>query len=356
MNSELIWNKFNGLGTTEKERIILVDRIFVDRANKLGINRENILHFCRVPVPVKKSLPLMNWSHFNLIDVINEDTRTKHLALHLKHKENDENAVFLLNKLPFNPSDSLDQLTSGLQAVDVNDIYHRFMNEANGVEAKLIYPATSAHLKKYSEQSRRLVLETPAMHHSITRPHFQALRDAGQIGWIENILADESEMERRLVDKKCQQSGYILLPDYKWTDETNVSGLYLLAIPRRKDLWSVRDLKSEHLPLLKDIKSDIMSLFSPEHAKYKYSDGSPVLYDHLRVYFHYPPTYPHLHIHVTLASSQAACAAGQAILLDEVIDNLENICRDYYTHKRTIPMEFGDQNDLYLKLKSQQAQ
>lgn len=291
----------------------------------------------------------MDWSQFNLKAVINEDTRTKHLALHLKSNEN--SGVILLNKLPFNPAESLDQLVSGLVSVDSNDIYHRFIDEAKGVECKLIYPATTAHIKKYSEQSRRVILETPEMHRRITRPHFQSLRESGQIGWIENILADESEMERRLIDTKDTNSGFILLPDYKWTDESNISGLYLLAIPRRTDLWSVRDLDGECLPLLKDIREGIKSVFSLEEANYKYPDGLPVLYNHLRVYFHYPPTYPHLHIHITPASSQSACAAGQAILLDEVIDNLESVASDYYTNKRTISMEFGDQHDLFLKLR-----
>lgn len=296
----------------------------------------------------------MNWNDFVLEKVINEDSRSKHLALILKSSKNDtESAVVLLNKLPFNPADSLEKLTSGLEAIDVNDIYHRFMSMEMGIECKVIYPATAAHIKKYSEQGKRIIQETPEMHRSITRPHFQQLREAGQISWIENILCDESEMERRIIDKKCPENGYIILPDYKWTDETNLSGLYLLVILRRNDLWSVRDLTADHLLLLKNIRKDLMEeIFSEAKAKYKYPDGRPVLYDHLRVYFHYPPTYPHLHIHVTLASSQTACAAGQAILLDEVIDNLQIVSSDYYKNVRTLSMEFGDQHELYFKLKS----
>jgi len=244
----------------------------------------------------------MNFKDFELEKIINEDSRSKHLALHLKN-EKDE-AVVLLNKLPFNPADSLDQLVSGLEPLDSNDIYHRFINQEKGVECKVIYPATAAHIKKYSEQGRRIIRETPEMHQSITRPHFQQLRDTGQVSWIDNIINDESELERRIVDKKCPQNGFIILPDYKWTDESNLSGLYLLVIPRRKDLWSVRDLTAEHLPLLKEMRKDLMDqIFSEDKHKYQYPNGTAILYNHLRVYFHYPPTYPHLHIHVTLASS-----------------------------------------------------
>lgn len=291
----------------------------------------------------------MNFKDFDLEKIINEDSRIKHLALHLKNENQD--AVVLLNKLPFNPADSLDQLVSGLQPIDTNDIYHRFIDQEKGVECKVIYPATVAHIKKYSEQGRRIVRETPEMHQLITRPHFQQLREAGQVSWIDNIIKDESETERRIIDKKCSLNGYIILPDYKWTDESNLSGLYLLVIPRRNDLWSVRDLTAEHLPLLKEVRGDLMEeIFSETKHKYKYPDGSAVLYSHLRVYFHYPPTYPHLHIHVILANSQTSCSVGQAILLDEVIDNLESISSDYYKNIRTLSMEFGDQHGLYHKL------
>lgn len=292
----------------------------------------------------------MNWNDFEIKKVINEDNKFKHLALHLQNKNDSSDAVILLDRPHFNSSDpvALHRLISELVPVDSNDIYHRFVNHKEAVECKAIYPATEAHLKKYSEQGRRIIQETPEMHRSITRPHYEILRDSGQIGWIDNILADQSEMERRIVDEKCPETGYILLPDYKWIDESNLAGFYLLILVRRRDLWSVRDLTKEHLPLLKNIRKSISNSVS---SKYKYPNGEEISYDHLRVYFHYPPTYPHLHIHVTLAASQNSCAAGQAILLDEVIDNLETVASDYYKNIRTLSMEFGDQHELYNKLK-----
>jgi m7GpppX diphosphatase len=307
-----------------------------------------------VPTPEKRKKE-MNFKDFELVKIINEDGLSKHLALHLKKTET-EDAVLLLNKLPFNSAESLEKLLFGLEPIDTNDIYHRFIDKVRGVECKVIYPATPAHIKKYSDQSRRIIRETPVIHKSITRPHFQQLRESGQVSWIDNIIKDESELDRRIIDKKCPQTGFIILPDYKWTDESNLSGLYLLVIPRRDGLWSVRDLTGEHVPLLKEIKRVLKEeIFSEIKHKYNYPDGSAVLYSHLRVYFHYPPTYPHLHLHVTLASSsQSSCSAGQAILLDEVIDNLENVSSDYYKNIRTLSMEFGDQHELYRKLMTTQ--
>lgn len=298
---------------------------------------------------------VVDWNDFEIEKVINEDTKTKHLALKANSKQTGSNAVILLDRIPFNPADSLEKLTNGFIPIDQNDIYHRFLNPQT--ECKLIFPATEAHLKKYSRQSKRIIQETPEMHEKITKPHFKLLRESGQIDWIENILADQSEMERRLVDKKCKSTGFIILPDYKWIDENNLSGFYLLIIPRRNDLWSIRDLSShQDLSLLLEMRKELIETVLP---KYKYSkdgdghrDGSPLLYEHLRVYFHYPPTYPHLHIHVTLAAStQNSCAVvGGAVLLDEVIDNLSMVSLDYYKKTRTLSMEFGEQHELYQQL------
>ena len=57
----------------------------------------------------------------------------------------------------------------------------------------------------------------------------------------------------------------------------SLSELYLLVIPRRNDLCRVRDLTSEHLPLLKAIRHDFMNEIFSE-SNHKYSDGGPVLY------------------------------------------------------------------------------
>jgi m7GpppX diphosphatase len=58
--------------------------------------------------------------------------------------------------------------------------------------------------------------------------------------------------------------------------------------------------------------------------------------DELRIYFHYHPSYYHLHVHFThLKYSAPKTLIGQAHLLDDVIDNIKNIAPDYY-QKKTI--------------------
>lgn len=58
--------------------------------------------------------------------------------------------------------------------------------------------------------------------------------------------------------------------------------------------------------------------------------------DELRVYLHYQPSYYHLHVHFThLKYAAPKTVIGQAHLLHDVIDNIENISPDYY-QKKTI--------------------
>lgn len=51
---------------------------------------------------------------------------------------------------------------------------------------------------------------------------------------------------------------------------------------------------------------------------------------HLRAYFHYQPSYYHLHIHFANVSYEStSCALGKSHLLDDVIDRLKEDS-DYY--------------------------
>ena len=48
-------------------------------------------------------------------------------------------------------------------------------------------------------------------------------------------------------------TGFILIPDFKWT-RNQLSDLHLMAIVHRRDLRSIRDLNTCHLPLLTNIR------------------------------------------------------------------------------------------------------
>lgn len=71
--------------------------------------------------------------------------------------------------------------------------------------------------------------------------------------WIYNILDHKSETDRIVFEDPDPVNGFILLPDLKWPGD-NMDCLYLQALVRRKDIGSIRDLKGEHLPLLKNLR------------------------------------------------------------------------------------------------------
>lgn len=200
-------------------------------------------------------------------------------------------------------------------------------------------------------------------------------RQKSNLSWVHNILEHKAEMEKILLEDVDPTLGFIMLPDTKckcafsnssmppaWcgtsstttasasqalpvatstalaltsvphnmvpdviatsTKNDHVNTLHLLALVMRRDIKSIRDLRAHHLPLLHNIRTKI-------HAEMKRRfDLNPY---ELRLYFHYVPSYWHLHLHVTYAGYVDAPGAhsGRAHLLNDVIDNL---CRDptYY--------------------------
>lgn len=77
------------------------------------------------------------------------------------------------------------------------------------------------------------------------------------IQWVYNCLEYKSEKERIKYDtasdneKDDENVGFLLLPDLKWSGK--VDELYLLAIVKKRNIKSLRDLTADHLPLLKNI-------------------------------------------------------------------------------------------------------
>lgn len=112
--------------------------------------------------------------------------------------------------------------------------------------------------------------------------------------WVYNILEEKAEVERVLCKDTNEETGFFLAPDLKW--DGNLQTLYMLAIPVPKIL-SIRELNSSHLPLLKNIQS---SCYKAIKEKYNVDAAQ------LRVYFHYQPSFYHLHIHFSRLGYESA--------------------------------------------------
>lgn len=119
----------------------------------------------------------------------------------------------------------------------------------------------------------------------------------------------------------------------KW-DLTTVASLYLVAIASSPAIRSLRDLKREHILMLKNIRSEAHRVVS---EKWGLGQGT------LRLFIHYQPSYcawgisalppsllnflDHFHVHIVNVEYQGllGMTVGQAHLLDDIISLVRRV-------------------------------
>ncbi|XP_044060281.1 m7GpppX diphosphatase [Siniperca chuatsi] len=273
-------------------------------------------------------------SGFKTSSVLSDSAREK--IIFIRGKLADQEAVVVLEKTPIR-EDSLAELFSGsrLKLEMRNDIYSTYRLQApphlNEIKTTVVCPATEKHIKKYQRQESFLVEETGEDYQSITLPYIQ--KQSFSVQWVYNILEKKAEGDRIVYEDPDPEVGFVLLPDLKW-DQKQVDDLYLIAIAHQRDIGSLRDLTSEHLPLLQNIfqkgKEAILQHYNLPASK-------------LRVYLHYQPSYYHLHVHFTKLGYEApGCGVERAHLLSDVIQNLQSDPEYYKTRTLYFPLRADD--------------
>ncbi|KAF8946348.1 hypothetical protein BGZ47_000759 [Haplosporangium gracile] len=263
--------------------------------------------------------------------------------------------ILLIEKTHFATQSSESDITrriSGLLSTGSNDIYNWWNaiileGKAHDPDLKMtvICPATEAHISKYSRQDRKMITETAEIYHKAILPWIES-QPKSRIQWVYNILEGLKEQHNILLHDNDPDTGFILLPDSKW-DKRTLSSLYLLGISMRSDIRSLRDLKTEHLPMLKNLRNKIMALVPVRFPG--------VASDEVRMFVHYHPSYYHFHIHVTHVSAQVpGSTVGQSHLLDTIIDNIETIDPDYY-RKVSIRFALGVNHPVYTLIQGFQS-
>ncbi|KUF76954.1 m7GpppX diphosphatase [Phytophthora nicotianae] len=237
---------------------------------------------------------------------------------------------------------ALGQLLTGmsLHKILTNDIYSTFQGDVSRdfkpYKVNLIYPATERHIQKHTDQNFYMVVETKETYQTITKPYIDSI-PVENIEWVYNILDHKSETERVICEDADPRDGFILLPDFKWSDPSNVraaikafyllESLYCLAIVHDRSLRSLRDLTGTHLKLLHNIRY-IPHVFcfliaNADNLKLTICLRLETLVcSSIRMYFHYQPTYYHLHVHFSHVKMTLGTFSGKAVLLDDVIYNL----------------------------------
>ncbi|KAH8312380.1 hypothetical protein KR044_010463 [Drosophila immigrans] len=219
----------------------------------------------------------------------------------------------------------------------INNIYGSFQCVPNqdlcAVKSTVIYPATDKHIEKYSICQKYLINETPDLYEEVTLPYISSSQFS--LDWVYNILEHKQEKERIVYEDNDPETGFILLPDLKW-DGRNVENLYLIGIVRNRGIKSLRDLNASHLPLLRHLRQ------SAEQAIHERYGLNP---NQLRMYFHYQPSFYHLHVHINPIRNDApGIWCEKSHMLDTVITNLE-LVSDYY-QRASLPFVLYEGNKL----------
>ncbi|KAJ3232895.1 hypothetical protein HDU78_006803 [Chytriomyces hyalinus] len=258
-------------------------------------------------------------------------------------------SLLIVEKTPFSTEDfgriitlpSMETTTP----IAVNDIYARLLSHmSSACKLSYIHPATTTHIRKHIPAPFVKVTETPAMYAERVLPYINSL-PASRTLWITKIIAREAEANDILgyfdATSPTASDGFILVPDSKW-DRVTLANLYLLVLAANSDLKSLRDLRGHHIPFLNRVKNEVEALVKRMYGIEATS---------LRLYCHYQPSYYHFHIHVVNAQTEptGGMAAGQAHLLEDMINNLE-LDPEYYS-KKTITYYLAGQHDLFSVLK-----
>lgn len=262
--------------------------------------------------------------------MLNQDTRTK--TVNLLGTIDSQPAIVLAEKTAFyTESQTLGSFTQPehfptVSLIQRNDIYHWFLASQVSrdlpryADAKLtlIFPATESHIQKHSYQSFRIVTETAGIYREFILPHIEKKRSGGRLTWVYNILEKKAESDSIIAEDTDDQEGFVLLPDLKW-DGTTLNSLYTMALVRRRDIASIRDLRKKDVPWLRKLQDGITNGICAKYTSFEA--------DQIRLYVHYQPSYYHFHIHAVAITHDggAGQAVGKAILFQSIISQLENM-------------------------------
>lgn len=128
--------------------------------------------------------------------------------------------------------------------------------------------------------------------------------------WIINILSGHNEVDRVIFENKYGK--LLLSPKESHKNTEN----WLFFFYQGDKIWSIGDLNSDNLDMLKNVKLDCLSYFKNNK---------------IFLFFHFLPQFPWLHLHITLDNNRIN--DKRCYLLDEVINNLEVNPNFYINHK-----------------------
>jgi m7GpppX diphosphatase len=207
------------------------------------------------------------------------------------------------------------------------------------LKVNLIYPCTEKHIQKYSQQQLHMVTETTEIYSKYVRPYMEKQRSEGRLDWMYNILEGRTEQED-VFFRDPGPEGFLILPDLNW-DRKTLLNLHVLALVERRDIWSLRDLTTAHVPWLRNVRAKILKATSKLYPQ--------VDEDQLKLYVHYQPTYYHFHVHVVHVMFEAGAtqAVGKAFGLENLIGQLEGMADGKSMADVSMGYHLGEASELW---------
>ncbi len=199
-------------------------------------------------------------------------------------KKEEKPALVVLQRRAWVAGPRLEQelLSTNLQIDVQNAEYCNYTATLGESELRVTWPADQFAIDKWRQAELRVIRETPLSYAAGTLPYVQAL-PLRQTEWVDNILAGKKEADRVWL----AHPDFVLVPDFKM-DVSDSSTAYLQALFREPSLRSLRDLRAEHLPLLRRVRCAVLDACAVRNFR-----------EHdIRMFFHYYPTFWRMHLHV----------------------------------------------------------
>lgn len=191
-----------------------------------------------------------------------------------------------------------------------NDVYTKKEATCNAtIELLLINPCTQKDVDKYTKKDFTITNET----YDYYKQNILPIAISSNKQWIYSILNGESEQERIIYEN----DKFVLIPDMTW-NKNDMEKIHIIAILKREDLYSIREIDNSNIDEIEEIN---------KMSKHQISQKYNIKLENIRSYFHYHPTFWHLHIHFDTYNQNIN--ANRYKNVDEIIQNV-SMCGTYY--------------------------
>mmetsp|Transcript_16821 Transcript_16821/g.30070 ORF Transcript_16821/g.30070 Transcript_16821/m.30070 type:complete len:296 (-) Transcript_16821:21686-22573(-) len=261
----------------------------------------------------------MDFSKLQVVRVLNRDAQRHNLFLGCSVPGSEKLAIVQVAAAV--PSkDSL----SHIQAVEqLEDDKYALQLSGGSVNVTVMHPGAKQFYLRNLESPYYYFEETPELYDTVTKPWIEQIPPS-MLQWVYNLLDHISETEELFYEDPDPELGFSLVPDLKFKNYSAES-FYFSVVLRRRDLKSIRDLRATHLDMLKRLELKVTEAISSRLG---------VAARHVQLFFHYWPSFYHLHLHATNLNFSNELPRGRS--LTQVMHNLERDSEYYKKASLTI--------------------